>query len=57
MVGGIDPERQDAAAWKEHVAEREQWDAAVADGLEEDEHWTAEGTAAPMKSKKKKKHG
>jgi hypothetical protein len=28
--------RADAKAWKEEVAERAQWDATLADGLEDD---------------------
>jgi predicted transcriptional regulator len=35
--------RADPQAWTEHLAERQEWDAAVADGLEPAEHWTDEG--------------
>jgi hypothetical protein len=49
--------RGDPVAWAEHLAERDQWDAAVADGLGEAERWPANGGSASMKSKKKKKHG
>jgi len=35
--------REDAAAWKEHLAERKLWDATLMDGLDPDEHWTEDG--------------
>jgi hypothetical protein len=34
--------RADPQAWAEHLAEREQWDATLKDGLDPDENWTEE---------------
>jgi hypothetical protein len=35
--------RADSIAWAEHLAEREQWDATLMDGLDPNEHWTEDG--------------
>src|SRR5579864_7655038 len=35
--------RADPAAWAEHLAERQQWDATLMDGLDPDERWTEDG--------------
>lgn len=35
--------RADPEAWAEHLAERQQWDATLLDGLDSDEHWTEDG--------------
>jgi hypothetical protein len=35
--------RTDADAWKEHLTEREQWDATLLDGLDPDQRWTDDG--------------
>jgi hypothetical protein len=35
--------RADPEAWAEHLAEREQWDATLMDGLDANEHWTEDG--------------
>ncbi|HEY1376280.1 MAG TPA: hypothetical protein VGF55_05775 [Gemmataceae bacterium] len=35
--------RADPKAWTDHVAEREQWDATLMDGLDPDERWTDDG--------------
>jgi predicted transcriptional regulator len=41
--GGYAELQADRKAWAEHLAEREQWDATLMDGLDRDEHWTEEG--------------
>ena len=35
--------RSDTTAWAEHVAERQGWDTALADGLDTGEHWAEDG--------------
>ena len=35
--------RADPEVWAEHLAEREQWDATLMDGLDADEGWTEDG--------------
>jgi len=35
--------RADPTAWAEHLAERRQWDATLADGLDPGERWTEDG--------------
>ena len=39
--------RADPEAWAEHEAERKDWDNALMDGLDEDEHWTDDGRCLP----------
>jgi hypothetical protein len=33
----------DSEAWAEHLAERNEWDATLMDGLDPDEHWSEDG--------------
>lgn len=35
--------RADPQAWAEHLAERNEWDATLMDGLAPDERWTDDG--------------
>jgi hypothetical protein len=35
--------RADPEAWAEHLAERQQWDATLMDGLDPDERWPEAG--------------
>ncbi len=35
--------RADPEAWAQHLAERQQWDATLMDGLDPDERWTEGG--------------
>jgi hypothetical protein len=35
--------RADPQAWAEHLAERQQWDATLMDGLDPNERWTEDG--------------
>jgi predicted transcriptional regulator len=35
--------RADPEAWAEHLAERKEWDATLADGLDPGERWTEDG--------------
>jgi hypothetical protein len=39
--------RADPEAWAEHLAERQQWDATLMDGLAPDERWTEDGRCLP----------
>jgi predicted transcriptional regulator len=43
MNAGYAELRADPAAWAEHLAERELWDATLMDGLDPDERWTDDG--------------
>lgn len=36
--------RQDPIAWEEELAERKLWDQTLMDGLDETEHWQADGS-------------
>jgi hypothetical protein len=40
MNAGYAELRADPEAWAEHLAERNQWDATLMDGLDPDERWT-----------------
>jgi hypothetical protein len=43
LDAGYSELREDPEAWAEHLAEREQWDATLMDGLDAEESWTADG--------------
>ena len=43
MNAGYAELRADPQAWAEHLAERQQWDATLMDGLAPDERWTEDG--------------
>ncbi len=43
MNAGYAELRADPKAWAEHLAEREQWDTTLMDGLDLDERWTEDG--------------
>jgi hypothetical protein len=40
--------RADPEARAAHLAEREQWDATLRDGLDPDEQWTEDGRCPPL---------
>ncbi len=43
--------RADPQAWAEHLAERQQWDATLMDGLDPNEHWTEDGQCHGLEGK------
>jgi hypothetical protein len=43
MNAGYAELRADPEAWAEHLAERQQWDETLMDGLDADERWTEDG--------------
>lgn len=50
MDAGYAELRADPNAWAEHLAERQQWDATLADGLYADELWTEDGCCLNLES-------
>ncbi len=46
MNAGYAELRADPEAWAQHLAERQQWDAASLDGLDADENWSEDGRSA-----------
>jgi hypothetical protein len=44
--------RADPKAWAEHLAERDDWDATLMDGVNQDECWTEDGRSVDSSEEK-----
>jgi hypothetical protein len=43
MNAGYAEQQADPKAWAEHLTDRKQWNATLADGLDSNERWTDDG--------------